>query len=97
MIGSFHWCLDMSEQGLLRLLQACENLKYGIENAVDESNKTTLHTALGRILDTARDNRTYNQEDITKYVVWLMKYRIARTAEQIKASREADSYGTRNS
>ena len=93
-IGNYHWCSDMSEQGLLRLLQACENIKYGLESSIaDESDKGTLHIALGRILDIARDNREYNQEDITKYVVWLMNYRMIRCKEQIKSSRNADSYG----
>ena len=72
----------MSQRGLQLMLQTCESLKAGLESTVmDEVDKRTIDVALGRTLDAARDNRTYDQTIITRYVLWLSNYRQRKAVE----------------
>lgn len=69
--------------GLFRMLQACDCIKYGLEGAVGSDAKT-LNIALGRLLDTMRDERTYDQSLITPYVLWLTDYRVKSCTREIR-------------
>jgi hypothetical protein len=72
----------MSEKGLHIILQTLEGLKVGLESDIEESDKTTLDTTMGRTLDAVRDNREYNQEIITRYVMWLTNYRTKKAIRE---------------
>jgi hypothetical protein len=72
----------MSSKGLHIILQTLEGLKVGLESDIEESDKATLNTTMGRVLDAVMDNREYHHEVITRYVVWLTGYRIKKAARE---------------